>query len=122
MTNNRSTSFSKSISGTRSPLPERYQKLERLRRPFDTARTTDKLQSQGSAMIKQDKPHPAPRPSSALAKETDRSAFQQKLKADDEAARKRAFIQARKRQAAAQRYSLTQTYNQKRGTTYDRSI
>ena len=120
----RTTSFAKFVGGLRNRPASILRNVPPLRSKFDAAQRPKKgpEQEQGSRMIKEERPHPAPRPRSVLAQETDRRVFKSRLKQDDVAAHKRKFMQMRKAQIAARENELTQTYNQKRGTQYDRSI
>jgi hypothetical protein len=99
----RTTSAAKAVS----PAPERFRSAPSVGAAF--ARSHDAVNTnrtaQGSAIVKQDRPKPAPRPSPRLAHGPDAAAFQQRWRAEKAAAdrgtRKAEFIAKRKAQAKA---------------------
>jgi len=122
----RTTSFAKFIGGLKNRPASRLRNVPPIQQKFKAAHdgTPYKMQELDVVpkMLKQDRPHPAPRPRSPLAKETERNNFNQRLKDDDTAARKRAFVKMREARRAARQQNLSQSYNRSRGRTYDRPI
>ncbi len=81
------TSFAKTVSAP--PI-----EADSPRRGFDVARQEPARpeQGQGSAMVENDRPHPAPRPSPDMAADTDRAAFNADWEREQ---RRAAFIRER---------------------------
>lgn len=95
----RTTSTAKAIS----PAPESFADAPKVGAPFKQSR--DAAPKRDAAMVRQDRPKPAPRPSPGLAQAADAAAFNARWQAEKDAAdkanRRAAFLAKRNKDAQA---------------------
>ena len=96
----RTTSAAKAIS----PNTESFVSAPKVGSAF--AESRDTAPKRGSDMVRQDRPKPQPRPSPGLAASTDAMAYNTRLKAEKDAADRRAAFFAKRK---AQTHTRTKT-------------